>query len=100
MSSNVPNVLSDSEIESRLLELDGWSYIQEDKLICKEFKFKGFMKTMSFVNAVAWEANRHMHHPDMEVGFNRALIQFTTHDAGGVSENDFKVAKAIDALMS
>ncbi|MDD0853577.1 4a-hydroxytetrahydrobiopterin dehydratase [Halobacteriovorax sp. GB3] len=100
MQSKVPAVLSDSEIESSLNELDQWSYDQDKKLLFKEFKFKGFLKTMSFVNAVAWEANRLMHHPDMEVGFSRALIQFTTHDAGGVTSNDFNAAKAIDALMS
>ena len=58
-----------------------WEYLDGKKLR-KVFEFKGFLKTMSFVNAVAWEANRIMHHPDMEVSFNKCVINLTTHDEG------------------
>ena len=73
--------------------------IQDGKLV-KRFQFKGFLKTMSFVNAVAWEANRHMHHPDMKVGFNYCEINLTTHDEGSsLTEKDFKLARAIESLF-
>tara|TARA_Y100000385_G_C12984841_1_gene590120 strand:- start:278 stop:541 length:264 start_codon:yes stop_codon:yes gene_type:complete len=87
-------------MESNLKELaDGWNVIDGKKLQ-KKFEYKGFLKTMSFVNAVAWEANRLMHHPDMEVTFNTCTINITTHDEGNtLTEKDFSLAKAIDSLF-
>lgn len=82
-----------------LAQLDGWQLSEDGKTLYQDFKFKGFYKTMAFVNAVAWIANQEMHHPDMEIGFNHALIQFTTHDIGGLSENDFICAAKVDALQ-
>lgn len=77
-----------------------WQLIENSKLR-KEYLFKGFLKTMSFVNAVAWEANRLMHHPDMEVSFNKCVINITTHDEGNsLTEKDFKLAKSIDELLN
>jgi 4a-hydroxytetrahydrobiopterin dehydratase len=78
---------------------EGWEVLENSKLR-KEFKFKGFLKTMSFVNAVAWEANRYMHHPDMEVSFNKCIINLTTHDDGNkLSDKDFLLAGAIEKLF-
>jgi 4a-hydroxytetrahydrobiopterin dehydratase len=68
--------------------------------LSRKFEFKGFLKTMSFVNAVAWEANRLMHHPDMEVTFNSCTINITTHDEGNtLTDKDFGLAQAIDQLL-
>jgi 4a-hydroxytetrahydrobiopterin dehydratase len=76
-----------------------WTIIDGKKLTQK-FQFKGFLKTMSFVNAVAWEANRLMHHPDMEVTFNSCTINITTHDEGNIlTDKDYGLAKAIDSLL-
>lgn len=82
-----------------MLELhEDWTKV-EDKKLSRKFQFKGFLKTMSFVNAVAWEANRQMHHPDMEVTFNTCTINITTHDEGNIlTEKDYKLAKSIDNL--
>lgn len=78
---------------------EGWETIDGKKLR-RVFEFKGFLKTMSFVNAVAWEANRIMHHPDMEVGFNKCVINITTHDAGNtLTDKDYQLAQAIDHLF-
>lgn len=87
-------------MEERLNELaEGWKVIDGKKLQ-KKFEYKGFLKTMSFVNAVAWEANRQMHHPDMEVTFNTCTINITTHDEGNtLTEKDFLLAKGIDNLF-
>jgi 4a-hydroxytetrahydrobiopterin dehydratase len=54
---------------------------------------------MAFVNAVAWIAHRENHHPDLEVGYNRCLVRFTTHAIGGLSENDFISAAKVDRLL-
>lgn len=87
-------------VQEELAKLSsGWDCIENQKLR-KCYEFKGFLKTMSFVNAVAWEANRIMHHPDMEVSFNKCIINLTTHDDGNIlSEKDFELAKNIDRLM-
>lgn len=88
------------DIEKEITKLNsGWELIEGNK-IRKIYEFKGFLKTMSFVNAVAWEANRVMHHPDMEVSFNKCIINLTTHDEGNsLSEKDFILAKNIDGLL-
>ena len=88
------------DIEKEYEKLDSdWELIEGSKLR-KVYQFKGFLKTMSFVNAVAWEANRVMHHPDMEVSFNKCVINLTTHDNGNtLSDKDFTLAKNIDGLL-
>ena len=87
-------------IEEQVKKLGSeWKVIDGQKL-SKKFTFKGFLKTMSFVNAVAWEANRQMHHPDMEVSFSSCIINITTHDEGNqITEKDFLLAQAIEGLM-
>jgi len=78
---------------------ESWEIIDGKKLVQK-FQFKGFMKTMSFVNAVAWEANRQMHHPDMEVTFSTCTINITTHDEGNtLTQKDYDLARSIDSLL-
>lgn len=78
---------------------ENWTVI-EGKKLTQQFSFKGFLKTMSFVNAVAWEANRLMHHPDMEVTFGTCTINITTHDEGNtLTDKDYALAKAIDNLF-
>lgn len=66
--------------------------------ITRVFQFKGFYKTMAFVNAVAWVANREGHHPDMEVGYNKCVVNFTTHAVDGLTDNDFICAAKVDQL--
>lgn len=88
-------------IEEQISQLsNGWE-ASDNKSLRKTYQFKGFLKTMSFVNAVAWEANRIMHHPDMEISFNKCIINLTTHDDGNtLSEKDFQLAKNIDGLLN
>ena len=77
-----------------------WKVVEAKKL-SREFQFNGFLKTMSFVNAIAWVANKMMHHPDMQVSFNKCIVNITTHDAGNnLTEKDYLLAKAIDDLMA
>jgi 4a-hydroxytetrahydrobiopterin dehydratase len=82
-----------------LKQLHDWSLNQDSHTIERSFKFKNFYETIEFVNAVAWIANREDHHPDLEVGYNRCVVHFTTHSVGGLSENDFICAAKIDALF-
>lgn len=78
---------------------NGWELADDGKEIRRDFKFKGFYKTIAFVNALAWIANQEGHHPDLEVGFNHCLVRFTTHAIGGLSENDFICAAKVDDLF-
>lgn len=76
-----------------------WHSDAASTAIARRFSFKDFHHTMAFVNAVAWIAHQEDHHPDMEVGYNRCVVHFSTHSIGGLSLNDFICAAKIDALM-
>lgn len=90
--------LTQDEIKKFLLQVNDWQVSQDNKMISKRFSFKGFYKTMAFVNAIAWIANQENHHPDMEVGYNYCLVKFTTHAVDGLTQNDFICAAKIDKL--
>ena len=68
--------------------------------IRREFRFKNFYETMAFVNAVAWISHREDHHPDLELGYNRCVVHYSTHAIGGLSENDFICTARVDALLT
>jgi 4a-hydroxytetrahydrobiopterin dehydratase len=89
--------LSAAEIKLLLPAISGWELGKGQ--ISKTHPFKDYHHTMAFVNAVAWVAHREDHHPDMEVGYNRCVVRFSTHSVGGLSENDFICAAKVDALM-
>jgi 4a-hydroxytetrahydrobiopterin dehydratase len=91
-------VFTEAEIAQELTSLQGWEYCKEHNAIYREFEFKGFYKTMAFVNAVAWIANQQGHHPDMRVSYNKAVIHFQTHEAGGITKNDVICAQLVNEL--
>ena len=76
----------------------GWSLSEDGLSIVREFKFRDFYRTMSFVNALAHVANIEDHHPDLEVGYNYCRVTFSTHTIRGLSENDFVCAAKIDLI--
>lgn len=80
------------------MELKNWEVIDGKKLK-RTFEFKSYLKTISFVNAVAWVANKEMHHPDLEVSYNKCIVSITTHDEGNtLTPKDFNLARLIDEL--
>lgn len=80
------------------MELKNWEVIDGKKLK-RTFEFKSYLKTISFVNAIAWIANKEMHHPDLEVSYNKCVVHITTHDEGNtLTEKDFRLARLIDEL--
>ena len=91
--------LSANEANTMLGQLSGWELQSDAKTIQQTFRFKDYYQTMAFVNAVAWVAHQEDHHPDMEVSYNRCLINYSTHAIGGLSENDFICAAKIDAVL-
>ena len=94
----IGSALSSEEIKKQLKELTGWSYDNQTKSIKAHFKFKNFLNTMSFVNAIAYLAEQEGHHPDLEVSYGHSNVSLTTHALGGVSENDFILASKINLL--
>ena len=76
----------------------GWQLAPDGKSIRREYAFRDFYRTMSFVNALAHIANIEDHHPDLEVGYNYCRVKFTTHAVKGLSENDFVCAAKIDLI--
>jgi 4a-hydroxytetrahydrobiopterin dehydratase len=85
--------------KNMLKETPHWELSKNHKYIERKFNFKGFYATMSFVNAVAYIAQKEGHHPDMEVGYNYCNIKFTTHAIDGLSKNDFICAAKINLLI-
>lgn len=74
----------------------GWA-VAGDRLE-KRYRFSDFAAALAFVNRVGTEAEAQNHHPDVELGWGRVVLRLTTHDAGGLTENDFILAARADAL--
>jgi len=89
--------LSEQEINERLEHLQHWSY--EDNAIHTSLEFPDFKTAFSAMTRLAFEAERHQHHPDWSNVYNTVNISLSTHDAGGVTEKDFKLAKAFEKAM-
>jgi len=90
--------LSRAEAEKLLREIPGWALNDAASEITHTWKFGNYYETMAFVNALAWVAHREDHHPDLEVGYNRCRVRFSTHSVNGLSENDFICAAKLNAL--
>lgn len=73
---------------------------EEGGAIVRTFSFKNYYETIAFVNAVAWVSHGEDHHPDLEVGYNKCRVRYSTHSVGGLSENDFICAAKVEALQS
>ena len=90
------HALSAATISELAALLPGWHAVGTE--LRREFRFRDFFRTMSFVNALAHIANMEDHHPDLEVGYNYCRVRFTTHAIKGLSENDFICAAKIDQI--
>ena len=88
--------LNAAEIKSALGKIPGWK--KKGAVISHKFQFKDFPAAMKFVNAVAKAAEKEQHHPDIDIRWNKVTLALTTHDAGGLTEKDFALAKKFDRL--
>jgi len=93
--------LSATQIIASLAKTDGWKLHGDgpDLAIEKTFRFGSFLKTMAFVNAVAFIAEQQDHHPELLVRYASCSVRFNTHDVQGVSHSDFECAALVDALL-
>ena len=89
-------LLEDSEIESRLADLDGWE--RAGDAIRKEFKRDDFVGSVKFVDALVEPAEDMGHHPDVEISWDTVTVTISTHSEGGLTANDFELAARLDAL--
>jgi 4a-hydroxytetrahydrobiopterin dehydratase len=89
-----------SSVQAGLLlsALDGWQ--SSGKEISKTYKFKNYYETMAFVNGLAFVAHRENHHPDLMVTYNKCEVRYSSHEVGGLSENDFICAAKADGLLA
>ena len=74
-----------------------WDVV-EGKMLRREFRWRNFLRSMFFVNAVAYIAEQEGHHPDMTISYNRVTVELITHIIGGLSRNDFIMAAKIDKM--
>ncbi len=91
--------LTTVEVHELLAQVPGWQADEDCRRLHREFRFTNFHETMAFVNALAFVAHREDHHPDLEVGYNRCAVRYSTHAIGGLSRNDFICAARINALL-
>ncbi len=92
------HALGEARVRELLALLPEWQLALDGKSVAKTFGFKNFYETLAFVNAVGWMANRQDHHPDLEVGYSRCVVHWSTHDVGGLSMNDFICAARVEAI--
>jgi 4a-hydroxytetrahydrobiopterin dehydratase len=92
--------LTDTARAAALAELIGWAEAREGKAIARTFTFADFSEAFAFMARVALLAEAQDHHPEWFNVYNRVEITLTTHDAGGLSQRDVTMAKAIGALLA
>ena len=83
-----------------LAALPDWTLSADGNAIECTFRFEDYHRTMAFVNALAYVAHREDHHPDLGVHYNRVVAHYSTHDVGGLSENDLICAAKATALYA
>jgi 4a-hydroxytetrahydrobiopterin dehydratase len=88
--------LNDEEIEGRLGALDGWE--RAGDAIRRDFKLADFKGSVDFVNRLTPEAEDMNHHPDLAISWDTVTVTITTHSEGGLTANDFELARRIQAV--
>jgi len=89
-------VLSQSDVELSLQKLPGWA--SRDRSIERVFQFADFAAAMRFVNRVAEAAEAANHHPDITINYNKVTLALISHDSGGVTQRDVRMAGEINSI--
>jgi 4a-hydroxytetrahydrobiopterin dehydratase len=88
---------TEDKIHSELKNSAGWKY--KDNAIEKNFEFKDFKEALAAMVRIGFEAEALNHHPEWKNVYNKLSIRLSTHDAGGLTEKDFALAKKIDRIL-
>ncbi len=92
--------LTPAQARDLLSQVTGWSLNESGAEISRTYPFKNYYQTMAFVNALGWIVHQEDHHPDLEVGYNKCKVRYSTHAVKGLTENDFICAAKIDRLLT
>ncbi len=92
--------LNPAECAARLGEIEGWTIAADGLSIGRTLTFKDFNEAFGFMTRAALAAEKADHHPEWSNVYNRVEIRLTTHDAGGLTQRDFDLAKAINRIAS
>ena len=87
---------TDTEIQEVIAELDSWS-VESGKLH-REYKFRNFVEAFGFMAQAALLAERANHHPEWFNVYNRVVVDLTTHEAGGITQRDFDLAREMERI--
>jgi 4a-hydroxytetrahydrobiopterin dehydratase len=90
-------LLSEDQVRELLHNIDGWE--QHGKAIVRQFEFGDFKAAMQFVNKVADAAEAANHHPDITINYNKVTLLLTSHDSGGVTDRDARMASKINEVV-
>lgn len=93
----MPEKLAEQQVKTALDRVPEWSEVNGE--IQRTYRFDDFVAAMAFVNKVAEAAEAMNHHPDMMIRYNKVTLTLSTHDAGGITENDFGLATQIDRFV-
>ena len=90
--------LTKQQIDRGLQSLPGWQLSDDGCAILRTYTFDDFAAAFSFMTWVALQAEKHDHHPDWRNVYARVEVCLSTHDAGGLTERDLRLARAIDQV--
>ena len=90
-------ILEISKINKSISDLDGWIF--KNNTITKENTFDKYMDSIDFINKIAIEAEELNHHPDINLGYCRVIVSFTSHDEGGVTKKCVTMAKNLENII-
>ena len=91
-------ILNETEVRQKLIDCPGW--ITSGNFLTQTFKFRDFIQAIKFVNFLVEPAEAVGHHPDIVISYNKVTIHLTTHDAGGITQKDFDLAKEITRIVN
>ena len=93
--------LSPERVQELLADLhDGWALNDAATSLTRRLEFKGYAKAVYHANLVAWIADQEGHHPDVAFGWGYCEVKFTTHEAAGLTDNDFICAAKLDRMLA
>ena len=90
-------ILTPAEVTERASSVSRWNVVDQKKL-ARDFRFPNFQQALDFVNRIGAIAEKQGHHPDLQLGWGYVKVETSTHDAGGITEQDFLLASQIDQL--
>lgn len=90
--------MTPAQIKAALAEVPDWSEVGET--IQRTYQFADFAAAMKFVDRVAEAAEAQQHHPDILIRYNKVTLTLATHDAGGITEKDFRLSKSADGMLT